>query len=94
MSRRVRQKREHSWGEKTNISSETLDCGSLASATISGVDWTTLPDDSVIQLLSYLNYRDRAIVSFRIGFNPRLLDNHSKLNKPVIVEEDAYDHQL
>ncbi|TYG76733.1 hypothetical protein ES288_D03G137500v1 [Gossypium darwinii] len=60
MSRRVRQKREHSWGEKTNISSETLDCGSLASATISGVDWTTLPDDSVIQLLSYLNYRDRA----------------------------------
>ncbi|MBA0582433.1 hypothetical protein Gorai_024580, partial [Gossypium raimondii] len=60
MSRRVRQKREHSWGEKTNISLETLDYGSLASATISGVDWTTLPDDSVIQLLSYLNYRDRA----------------------------------
>ncbi|KAH1114960.1 hypothetical protein J1N35_008338 [Gossypium stocksii] len=60
MSRRVRQKREHSWGEKTNISSETLDCGSLTSATISGVDWTTLPDDTVIQLFSYLNYRDRA----------------------------------
>ncbi|MBA0754768.1 hypothetical protein Gogos_021222 [Gossypium gossypioides] len=60
MSRRVRQKREHSWGEKTNISSQTLDCGSLTSATISGVDWTTLPDDTVIQLLSYLNYRDRA----------------------------------
>ncbi|KAA3456868.1 protein ARABIDILLO 1-like [Gossypium australe] len=60
MSRRVRQKREHSWGEKTNISSETLDCGSLTSATISGVDWMTLPDDTVIQLFSYLNYRDRA----------------------------------
>ncbi|KAK5846473.1 hypothetical protein PVK06_002763 [Gossypium arboreum] len=50
MSRRVRQKREHSRGEKTNVSSETLDCGSLTSATISGVDWTTLPDDTVIQL--------------------------------------------
>ncbi|MBA0707793.1 hypothetical protein Golax_019806 [Gossypium laxum] len=60
MSRRVRQKREHSWGEKTNISLETLDRGSLASTTISRVDWTTLPDDTVIQLLSYLNYRDRA----------------------------------
>ncbi|MFQ6670955.1 hypothetical protein Gotur_035652 [Gossypium turneri] len=51
MSRRVRQKREHSWGEKTNISSETLDCGSLASATISGVDWTTLPDDTNYNLV-------------------------------------------
>ncbi|KNA04977.1 hypothetical protein SOVF_194670 [Spinacia oleracea] len=27
------------------------------------VDWTTLPDDSVIQLFALLNYRDRASLS-------------------------------
>ncbi|KAK8560255.1 hypothetical protein V6N12_013055 [Hibiscus sabdariffa] len=61
MNRRVRQKRECGQEkEKTHISSETLECGCLTSATFSGVDWTTLPDDTVIQLFSYLNYRDRA----------------------------------
>ncbi|XWS47706.1 hypothetical protein CRYUN_Cryun13aG0007200 [Craigia yunnanensis] len=61
MSRRVRQKCSHSKEkDQTNISSETPDSGCLNSATICGVDWTTLPDDTVIQLFSYLNYRDRA----------------------------------
>ncbi|XVF11282.1 hypothetical protein REPUB_Repub08aG0013500 [Reevesia pubescens] len=61
MSRRVRQKCSHSKeNDKTSISLETLDSGYLKSATISGVDWTNLPDDTVIQLFSYLNYRDRA----------------------------------
>ncbi|KAK5782975.1 protein ARABIDILLO 1-like [Gossypium arboreum] len=61
MSARVRQKCSH--GEEKyqrNISSKTLDSGCLNSATVCGVDWTTLPDDTVIQLFSYLNYRDRA----------------------------------
>ncbi|KAE8681443.1 Protein ARABIDILLO 2 [Hibiscus syriacus] len=61
MNRRVRQKRECSWEkDQTNINSKTPKCGCLTSATISGVDWTTLPYDTVIQLFSYLNYRDRA----------------------------------
>ncbi|KAE8705238.1 Protein ARABIDILLO 1 [Hibiscus syriacus] len=61
MNRRVRQKREYCRGkDQTNISSKTPKCGCLSSATISGVDWTTLPDDTVIQLFSYLHYRDRA----------------------------------
>ncbi|XP_038992313.1 protein ARABIDILLO 1-like isoform X2 [Hibiscus syriacus] len=61
MNQRVRQKRECSQEkDKTNTSSKTLKCNRLTSATISGVDWTTLPDDTVIQLFSYLNYRDRA----------------------------------
>ncbi|XWS36982.1 hypothetical protein CRYUN_Cryun19dG0004100 [Craigia yunnanensis] len=55
MSRRVRQKCSQSEEkDKTSISS-----GCLNSATICGVDWTNLPDDTVIQLFSYLNYRDR-----------------------------------
>ncbi|GMI75661.1 F-box Armadillo protein 1, ARABIDILLO-1, F-BOX Protein 5 [Hibiscus trionum] len=61
MNRRVRQKCEPSQEkDKSKITSKTLECGCLSSATISGVDWTTLPDDTVIQLFSYLNYRDRA----------------------------------
>ncbi|XWS60134.1 hypothetical protein CRYUN_Cryun07bG0008400 [Craigia yunnanensis] len=61
MSRRVRQKCSHSKEKDlTNNSSETLHSGCLNSATIFVVDWTTLPDDTVIQLFSYLNYRDRA----------------------------------
>nr|KJB73159.1 hypothetical protein B456_011G218400 [Gossypium raimondii] len=61
MSERVRQKCSHSEEKyQTNISLETLDSGCLNSATVCGVDWTTLPDDTVIQLFSYLNYRDRA----------------------------------
>ncbi|KAE8697318.1 Protein ARABIDILLO 2 [Hibiscus syriacus] len=61
MSQRVRQNCSH--GEENyqrNISSETLCSGCLNSDTICGVDWTTLPDDTVTQLFSYLNYRDRA----------------------------------
>ncbi|TYH88597.1 hypothetical protein ES332_D01G198400v1 [Gossypium tomentosum] len=61
MSERVRQKCSHSEEKyQTNISLETLDSGCLNSATVCGVDWTTLPDDTVIKLFSYLNYRDRA----------------------------------
>ncbi|KAK8686403.1 hypothetical protein V6N13_125428 [Hibiscus sabdariffa] len=61
MNRRVRQKcRPRQEKDETKISSKTLECGCLTSATISGVDWTTLPDDTVIQLFSCLNYRDRA----------------------------------
>ncbi|MBA0858839.1 hypothetical protein Goshw_000954 [Gossypium schwendimanii] len=61
MSERVRQKCSHSEEKyQTNISLETLNSGCLNSATVCGVDWTTLPDDTVIQLFSYLNYRDRA----------------------------------
>ncbi|KAK6262104.1 hypothetical protein QUC31_007920 [Theobroma cacao] len=64
MTRRVRQKCSHSKDkDKTNISLDTLDSGCLNSATACGVDWTTLPDDTVIQLFSYLNYRDRASLS-------------------------------
>ncbi|XVE56438.1 hypothetical protein DITRI_Ditri04bG0009200 [Diplodiscus trichospermus] len=59
MSRRVKQKCSHS-KEKDQTSSETPHPGCLNSATIYEVDWTTLPDDTVIQLFSYLNYRDRA----------------------------------
>ncbi|KAJ4774074.1 Protein ARABIDILLO 1 [Rhynchospora pubera] len=33
------------------------------SATPVVVDWTSLPDDTVVQLFSYLNYRDRASLS-------------------------------
>ncbi|OMO52204.1 Armadillo [Corchorus olitorius] len=60
MSPRVKRKCSHSKEEETNISSETPDSGCLNQATDYGVDWTTLPDDTVIQLFSYLNYRDRA----------------------------------
>lgn len=75
----MRQKCSHSKEkDQTNISSETLDRESLNSAAVCGVDWTTLPDDTVIQLFSYLNYRDRASLAstcrtFRLlGFLPCL----------------------
>ncbi|KAI3905209.1 hypothetical protein MKX01_017455 [Papaver californicum] len=37
--------------------------GSSSSERKGDVDWITLPDDTVIQLFSYLNYRDRASLS-------------------------------
>nr|KJB53369.1 hypothetical protein B456_009G3013002 [Gossypium raimondii] len=47
MSERVRQKCSHSEEKyQTNISLATLDSGCLNSATVCGVDWTTLPDDT------------------------------------------------
>lgn len=70
MSRRVRRKATNSKGKEKIVSSscfpENIDTLAL-SGTNSGdlsddliVDWTRLPDDTIIQLLSCLNYRDRA----------------------------------
>ncbi|XP_073001622.1 protein ARABIDILLO 1-like isoform X1 [Typha latifolia] len=52
MSRRVRRRTVQSKNkEKAILSSVSSE---------NDVDWTTLPDDTVVQLFSYLNYRDRA----------------------------------
>ncbi|GAV79486.1 Arm domain-containing protein/F-box-like domain-containing protein [Cephalotus follicularis] len=65
MTRRVRRKGSLLVDERKQIggrNSEILDGECLNSDRIQ-VDWTTLPDDTVIQLFSYLNYRDRASLS-------------------------------
>lgn len=62
MTRRVRQKVSHRSKAVIGSNSE-LDGGCLNLPAICEVDWTRLPDDTVIQLFSYLNYRDRASLS-------------------------------
>ncbi|XP_058104336.1 protein ARABIDILLO 1-like isoform X2 [Magnolia sinica] len=62
MSRRVRRKGSHSREKDKSIShrdSCICDVPSQSDSRIE-VDWTCLPDDTVVQLFSYLNYRDRA----------------------------------
>ncbi|XP_043805995.1 protein ARABIDILLO 1 isoform X3 [Manihot esculenta] len=64
MSRRVRRKVAKKGNEKVVLPSfpeieDEVSCSNSNEA----VDWTSLPDDSVIQLFSYLNYRDRASLS-------------------------------
>ncbi|XP_031275170.1 protein ARABIDILLO 1-like [Pistacia vera] len=66
MTRRVRQKVCHSEDKSSNGiigSSSELDSGCSSSQANFEVDWITLPDDTVIQLFSYLNYRDRVSLS-------------------------------
>ncbi|KAJ8748731.1 hypothetical protein K2173_011283 [Erythroxylum novogranatense] len=61
MSRRVRRKVAKKGKEKVVLPSyPEIEDGVLASGRIELVDWTSLPDDTVIQLFSCLNYRDRA----------------------------------
>ncbi|EEF50270.1 ubiquitin-protein ligase, putative [Ricinus communis] len=64
MSRRVRRKVARKGKEKVALSSfpeieDEVSCSDSNEA----VDWTGLPDDTVIQLFSCLNYRDRASLS-------------------------------
>eukprot|EP00258_Populus_trichocarpa_P034242 XP_024450261.1 protein ARABIDILLO 1 isoform X1 [Populus trichocarpa] len=64
MNRRVRQKVAKKSKEKVELPSnpEIGDAG-LCPDSNEDVDWTSLPDDTVIQLFSCLNYRDRASLS-------------------------------
>ncbi|KAJ6709888.1 PROTEIN ARABIDILLO 1 [Salix koriyanagi] len=64
MNRRVRQKVAKKSKEKVGLPSnpEIGDAG-LCPDSNEDVDWTSLPDDTVIQLFSCLNYRDRASLS-------------------------------
>ncbi|XP_012090498.2 protein ARABIDILLO 1 isoform X2 [Jatropha curcas] len=83
MTRRVRRKLSHLGKNKEIVgsNSEITDGGRLHLNTIGDLDWTTLPDDTAIQLFSYLNYRDRASLSstcrtFRsLGSSPCLWDS-------------------
>lgn len=84
MTRRVRRKLAHSKEKNKEIvgsNSENPDDGYLRSTTICDLDWMALPDDTAIQLFSYLNYRDRASLSatcrtFRLlGSSPCLWDS-------------------
>lgn len=84
MTRRVRRKLAHSKEKNKEIvgsNSENQDDGCLRSSTICDLDWMALPDDTAIQLFSYLNYRDRASLSatcrtFRLlGSSPCLWDS-------------------
>lgn len=66
MTRRVRRKGSHTKDKNNDI----LESNSEMSARECDnsefnckVDWTTMPDDTVLQLFSYLNYRDRASLS-------------------------------
>ncbi|KAK9142867.1 hypothetical protein Syun_012267 [Stephania yunnanensis] len=66
MNRRVRRKGVQSKEKEKLISSNSyveICGGSSSSERNVEVDWTSLPDDTVIQLFSYLNYRDRASLS-------------------------------
>ncbi|KAL5745885.1 hypothetical protein ACOSP7_027031 [Xanthoceras sorbifolium] len=65
MTQRVRQKvsRFKDKNEAIIRSNTELDDGCSNSHATYEVDWTTLPDDAVIQLFSCLNYRDRANLS-------------------------------
>lgn len=60
MSRRIRRKLTRRGQEKVDCP-EVDECLTLDERGI--VDWTRLPDDTVIQLFSCLNYRDRASLS-------------------------------
>ncbi|KAJ7007366.1 protein ARABIDILLO 1 [Populus alba x Populus x berolinensis] len=64
MNRRVRQKVAKKSKEQVELPSnpEIGDAG-LCPDSNEDVDWTSLPDDTVIQLFSCLNYRDRASLS-------------------------------
>ncbi|OMP00733.1 Armadillo [Corchorus olitorius] len=59
MSRRVRRK----WAKKGKLSYPEIEDEDLGPERTGFVDWTSLPDDTVIQLFSCLNYRDRASLS-------------------------------
>lgn len=83
MTRRLRRKLSHLGKNKEIVdsNSEISDGGCLHLNTIRDIDWTTLPDDTIVQLFSYLNYRDRASLSstcqtFRLlGSSPCLWDS-------------------
>ncbi|KAG6677392.1 hypothetical protein I3842_14G023800 [Carya illinoinensis] len=62
MSRRVRRKLARKGKVVSPIYTETED-EDLGLKREGDVDWTSLPDDTVIQLFSCLNYRDRASLS-------------------------------
>nr|GFC92319.1 protein ARABIDILLO 1-like [Tanacetum cinerariifolium] len=64
MSRRVRRKCAKG-AQKLDLPNqpETEDADYLKLNEDGLVDWTRLPDDNVIQLFTYLNYRDRANLS-------------------------------
>ncbi|XAR54181.1 hypothetical protein NMG60_11029206 [Bertholletia excelsa] len=64
MSRRVRRKVARKGKDKVVLQSyPEIDDEGTSSDQKSVVDWTRLPDDTVIQLFSCLNYRDRASLS-------------------------------
>lgn len=64
MSRRVRRKVSRKGNNKLDLPSYLEISGENIRLEVRGVvDWTTLPDDSVIQLFSCLNYRDRAALA-------------------------------
>ncbi|XP_010258788.1 PREDICTED: protein ARABIDILLO 1-like isoform X2 [Nelumbo nucifera] len=64
MSRRVRRKGAQSKDKgKANLHSYSEICHVSSSSEKVEVDWTSLPDDTVVQLFSCLNYRDRASLS-------------------------------
>ncbi|KAG8638525.1 protein ARABIDILLO 1 isoform X2 [Manihot esculenta] len=83
MTRRLRRRLSHLGKNKEIVdsNSEISDGGCLHLNTIRDIDWTTLPDDTIVQLFSYLNYRDRASLSstcqtFRLlGSSPCLWDS-------------------
>ncbi|XP_065871813.1 protein ARABIDILLO 1-like isoform X1 [Euphorbia lathyris] len=82
MSRRMRRKLSDygKYEEIVDSNSEVTD-DRWHKSTFRELDWTFLPDDTVIQLFSYLNYRDRASLSstcqtFRLlGSSPCLWDS-------------------
>ncbi|KAG8653723.1 protein ARABIDILLO 1 isoform X2 [Manihot esculenta] len=64
MSRRVRRKVAKKGNEKVVVPSfPEIEDEVSCSYSNKAVDWTSLPDDTVIQLFSCLNYRDRASLS-------------------------------
>ncbi|XP_044481329.1 protein ARABIDILLO 1-like [Mangifera indica] len=64
MSRRLRRKVANKGKEKVVLPSfPEVEDKVLESERSGNVDWTSLPDDTVIQLFSNLNYRDRAMLS-------------------------------
>ncbi|KAJ3681822.1 hypothetical protein LUZ60_014395 [Juncus effusus] len=66
MSRRVRRRAAAAdKGKYAIVSCSTSDDQPIFQGQVSpyAVDWTSLPDDTVVQLFSYLNYRDRASLS-------------------------------
>ncbi|KAJ8772315.1 hypothetical protein K2173_027492 [Erythroxylum novogranatense] len=83
MTRKVRRKLSHSKETDAPIvdrSSVIADGARLQLDSVHDINWKTLPDDTVIQIFSYLNYRDRASLSstcqtFRLlGSSPCLWD--------------------
>jgi F-box-like len=65
MNRRVRRRCAAATynGKRTVSSEECAAFMSVAPDSPCTVDWTSLPDDTVVQLFSYLNYRERASLS-------------------------------